>query len=75
MKTITADFAAPGVVPYGKYAGTRVVDIPTEDLGFLLREHRRAPRLARAIHVELHRRKKRPSRKSPVHPTAEHPSL
>ncbi len=35
--TITADFAISDVVPRGKYAGTRVVDLPTEDLGFLLR--------------------------------------
>ena len=62
MKTITAEFAIPDIVPRGKYAGTRVVDVPTEDLGFLLREHRRAPRLARAIDFELRRRKKRRSR-------------
>lgn len=60
--TITADFASSDVVPRGKYAGTRIVDLPTEDLGFLLREHRRAPRLARALDFELRRRKKRGSR-------------
>ena len=59
MKTITADFTIPDIVPRGKYAGTRIADLPTEDLGFLLREHRRAPRLARAIEFELLRRKKR----------------
>ncbi len=56
MKTTTAEFAIPAVVPYGKYAGTRIADLPTEDLGFLLREHRRIPRLARAIEFELRRR-------------------
>jgi hypothetical protein len=61
MKAIIAEFAVPNVIPRGKYAGSRIADLPTEDLGFLLREHRRAPRLARAIEFELHRRKKRRS--------------
>ena len=59
MKTITAEFTIPDVVPRGKYAGVRIADLPTEDLGFVLREQRRAPRLARAIEFELLRRKKR----------------
>lgn len=62
MKTTVAEFAVPDVVPKDKYAGTRIADLPTEDLGFVLREHRRVPRLARAIDFELQRRKKRGSR-------------
>lgn len=62
MKTITADFAVPDVVPEGKYAGTRIADLPTEDLGIVLREHRRLPQLARTIDFELRRRKRRGTR-------------
>ncbi len=65
MKTITGELAVPDVVPEGKYAGARIADLPTEDLGIVLREHRRLPQFARAIDFELRRRRKRGARKHP----------
>jgi uncharacterized protein (DUF3820 family) len=65
MKATAAEFAVPDVVPEGKYAGTRIADLPTEDLSVVLREHRRLPQFARAIDFELRRRRKRRMRPSP----------
>jgi hypothetical protein len=58
MKATTAEFTVPDVVPEGKYAGTRIADLPTEDLSVVLREHRRLPRFVQAIEFERRRRKK-----------------
>lgn len=65
MRTMAGEFAVPDVVPEGKYAGTRIADLPTEDLGIVLREHRRLPRFVQAIDIELRRRKKRAVRRHP----------
>jgi hypothetical protein len=62
MKATTAEFTVPDVVPEGKYAGSRIADLPTEDLSIVLREHWRLPRFVQAINSELRRRKKRGTR-------------
>jgi hypothetical protein len=67
MKTMAGEFAIPAAVPEGKYAGTRIADIPTEDLGFVAREQRRNPAIARILENELRRRKKHSARRAPLH--------
>lgn len=65
MKTMAGEFAIPDVVPTGKYAGARIADLPTEDLGFVLRDHRRLPTFVQAVDIELRRRKRRGTRLAP----------
>lgn len=74
MKTITAEFAVPDVVPEGKFAGARIADLLTEDLGIVLREHRRLPNFAAAIDIELRRRKKRAARRKTLRRARPHSS-
>jgi uncharacterized protein (DUF3820 family) len=66
MKKMACEFAIPGAVPAGKYAGARIADLPTEDLDFVAREHCRNPAVTRILQNELRRRKKRSARRVPL---------
>lgn len=65
MKT-AGEFTVPDVVLEGKYAGTRIADLPTEDLGIVLREHRRLPRFVQGIDIERRPHESRSARINPL---------